>query len=461
MLLNFLDRRAEKARLSRLLAAPGATFACIYGRRRCGKSRLLLEVLKKKKAVYYVADQRSAPLQRQSLAWAIAARIPGFDQVEYPDWESLLARWFRESPERGVLALDELPYLVSASPELPSVLQKLIDLHSRRRQHLIICGSSQRMMQGLVLDANAPLYGRAHEILEITPLPAGWIRRALELTSARQALEAWSIWGGIPRYWELAADYANTWQAVRDLVLDPQGVLHQEPNRLLLDDMRETAQAASILSLIGRGCHRISEIAGRMGQPATAIARPIRRLVELGLVIRQAPFRSPARSGKRSAYRMADPFLRFWFHYVEPNRSRLEARQLDQTASQIQESYLEFVGESWEDLARTAVAQLEKSSRWRPASRWWGSGSDRNRLEVDIVAESLDGQSLLVGEAKLSVGKSEWQRSSDRLHAKIARLPFAHDYRTVTPALFVAGGKVRRAGKVTCVTAEDVLAALK
>ena len=68
-----------------------------------------------------------------------------------------------------------------------------------------------------------------------------------------------------PRYWELAADYPDLWQAVQNLVLDPMGVLHHEPTRLLLDDMRETTQTASILSLIGSGCHRISEIGGFWG----------------------------------------------------------------------------------------------------------------------------------------------------------------------------------------------------
>ena len=108
----------------------------------------------------------------------------------------------------------------------------------------------------------------------------------------------------------MAADYPDLWQAVQNLVLNSMGVLHHEPTRLLLDDMRETTQTASILSLIGSGCHRISEIGGRLGQPATALARPIQRLQELGLVNREVPFRSSPRSGKLSSYSIADPFLR-------------------------------------------------------------------------------------------------------------------------------------------------------
>ena len=94
----------------------------------------------------------------------MAAMLPGMEAVRYPDWASLLERWWRDAPEGTVLALDEFPYLAKASPELPSVLQRLIDQNRSRRLHLVLCGSSQRMMQGLVLDASAPLYGRARQL---------------------------------------------------------------------------------------------------------------------------------------------------------------------------------------------------------------------------------------------------------------------------------------------------------
>jgi uncharacterized protein len=71
--------------------------------------------------------------------------------------------------------------------------------------------------------------------------------------------------GGTPRYWELAGDHPDLASAIRSLVLSPLGVVFEEPSRLLLDDLRDITQAASILSLIGQGCHRISEIAGRLG----------------------------------------------------------------------------------------------------------------------------------------------------------------------------------------------------
>src|SRR5436309_3254552 len=92
---------------------------------------------------------------------------------------------------------------------------------------------------GRLLDRSAPLFGRASEILKISPLPAGWIEEALNLKTPALAVETYAVWGGTPRYWELAGDHPDLPSAIRSLVLSPLGVLFEEPSRLLLDDMRD------------------------------------------------------------------------------------------------------------------------------------------------------------------------------------------------------------------------------
>nr|MBF0223256.1 hypothetical protein [Desulfobulbaceae bacterium] len=94
MILPFLNRDNESKRLASIIQA-GRHLAVIYGRRRCGKSRLIREVLSAKQAVYYIADEREATLQREALAREIARIIDGFDKVKYPDWESLFSRWWK------------------------------------------------------------------------------------------------------------------------------------------------------------------------------------------------------------------------------------------------------------------------------------------------------------------------------------------------------------------------------
>lgn len=385
-------------RLTRFLRRGTGSLATMYGRRRCGKSRLLQEAIAADLGIYFLADEREPSLQRASLAREMARLLPGFSEVQYPDWEALLGRWWREAPRGTTLILDEFPALVSMDASLPSVVQRQHDLGKDQGVHLILCGSSQRMMQGLVLDRTAPLFGRSTEILKIDPLPAGWIREALPELSATEAVEAFSLWGGVPRYWELAADFPDSWSALEDLVLDPLGVLHQEPLTLLLDDLRDPAQSASILELIGRGCHRPSELAARLEKPVTSLSRPLQRLVELGLVVRDRPF--PGLE-KRTLYRLADPFLRFWFRFVAPNRSAL-ARRLEGMVASIRADLSLHVATVWEDLVRASVpGSTLFGLEWSEAQRWWSKAA-----EVDVVAESTDGSALLVGTVK-------WEQRTD------------------------------------------------
>jgi AAA+ ATPase superfamily predicted ATPase len=458
MKLSFLNRQDEQRRLCRALASPGGGLAVLYGRRRCGKSTLIQHVATEKD-LYFLADQRDAPLQIQALAAEGERLLPGLGSARYRSWDALLNAI--QSRASGVLNVlfDEFPYLVQNAPELPSMLQHYLDAPGRKTLNFLLCGSSQRMMQGLVLDRTAPLYGRAQEILRIEPLRAGWIVPALGLQSDA-AVEAFGLWGGVPHYWELARPAGGGLAAARELVLDCKGVLHEEPSRLLLDDARTTGQPYSLLSLIGGGCHRLSEIAGRMGKPAGSLARPLANLIELGYVRRDVPFGEDARSGKRTLYALRDPFLRFHFRFVQPHRSMLELGLLDSAEAALQRDFGAYAAGIWEDLARESVPFLKIAGRdWGPASRWWGRGNDGQPLELDVVAESLDRKALLIGEAKWIKGRVNVERLAASLNARIDRLPFVRG-RAVVPVLWLRKPVAKSVGP-TVIPPDRVLSAVR
>ncbi len=406
MRLEFLNRTREVDRLTRAFAADEPGFIVVFGRRRCGKSTLLQQVMRPGD-IYYAADLREASLQLRALAGEVARCIPGFAEVDYPSWPALL-RTLDARADRGTcLVLDEFSYLVQISPELPGLLQKFLD-DRRRSIHLAICGSSQGMMQGLIFDAAAPLYGRASQVLAIGPLAPYWIQKALEVRGI-EAVEQYAVWGGVPRYWELARGCTGLQEAIEELVLDRYGVLHGEPERLLLDDMRSAVQANSLLSLIANGCHRLSEIAGRLGKPAGHLARPLAQLIELGYIRREVPFGETTRSTRRSLYKLNDPFLIFWYRYVQPNRSLLERDMIDDVSRAIGQTFAHHVADIWEDLARLSTASLPVGDvRWKPAQRWWGRGLDGQQMEIDLVAGDMDGKALLLGEV-------EWRERLDQI----------------------------------------------
>lgn len=435
----FLNRTEELARLDRLARSSEGGLAVISGRRRVGKTRLLLEWTRRHHGVYFVADQSSASLQRRYLAQAMAARLPGFGDVEYPDWRTLFSRLAGEAKLlkfRGPITLDELPYLVLSSPELPSVLQQWSD-HEAREAKLIVAlaGSSQRMMQSLVLDGSAPLFGRAREVLEVLPLAPRWLRQAFQGLDDYELLSTWTAWGGVPRYWELAHAAQGKLEARIDaLVLDPMGPLHHEPDRLLLEETPSAADLRPLLDAIGAGIHRLSEIAARAGRPATSLARPLQRLVELGLVRREVPFGEPPRQTKRSLYCLADPFFRLWFRVVAPQRGFLAVATPRQRKALLATHFPALIGSAFQELC---LRQLSTPGDWLPAARWW-QGSEP---EWDVVSASPDGQRLLLGEAKaqrkvasLEAIKLEARRLRSRPPPRVSGMQVAPE---VTWTLFV------------------------
>jgi AAA+ ATPase superfamily predicted ATPase len=441
----------------------------VWGRRRVGKTRLLLEWASKRKALYTVADLSAPDIQRRYLSRAVAASLPGFDEVSYPDWRSLLDRLARESQQRkwrGPLILDEVPYLIASSPELPSVLQQWID-HGARRSRLIvaIAGSSQRMMQGLVMDSAAPLYGRATESLKLDPIRAGYLGEALGTEDPVACVKAYAVWGGIPYYWELAIPFGGqSEKAVDRCVLDPLSPLHGEPDRLLLEELPPAAALRPILDAIGLGVHRASEIASRLGQPATSLARPLSRLIELGLVKRELPFGDSEKSSKRSLYRMADPFFRFWFRVVAPHRALLVDSPAPARLRLWREARQKLYSEAWEDLCRQSVPHLpvRRFGSWQPAGRYWrGKGP-----EWDVVAVSSDNRRLLLGEVKWAekpASRTIIRRALSGLSRKGVPPIEGASSREVVHAVFVprVDGSKRDVGGAVVVDAADVLASLR
>jgi hypothetical protein len=457
MKLDFLNRATELKALKKIYSLADPSIFLLYGRRRCGKSRLLQQL---DNAVYYLADQSDQSLQRQALARALAKVLPGFDAATYHSWHALFEALNKRNPQRNKIPLpiilDEFPYLVAESPELPSIIQKFIDT-GELKVHLILSGSSQRMMNGLALDDTSPLYGRAREVLKIRPLKAGWIIDALKLKSA-DAIASYALWGGIPRYWELAGEYRRQEDAIRDLVLNRDGILHNEPRRLLLDDLRSDTQPHSLLAVIGSGVHRMSEIAARLEKPAMNLMRPLEILTELGLVKREIPFGETEKNTKRTLYSISDPFLRFWYRLVYPNLSNLELELYDQVITAWTAMRDQHVGSVWEDLARESVPHVPiGNKKWGEARRWWGKLDGRGPAEIDIVARSVDGSSILLGEAKW--GEIDTAYEMRKLEDISASLPFTKG-RSVTVAFWT--GRIGKKDRTSlCVAPDQVLQVLR
>ena len=409
--MKFVDRIKEQAVLQTTLESNASSFIVIYGRRRLGKSTLIRRVLKDGD-IYFEANLSEKTTQLSLLARTIGTVYPGFDSPVYSSWEDIIMAFNYRCKENATLVLDEFPYLVQKDPALPSNLQRILDKRiagvDELRCNIIICGSSQRMMHGL-LQGSEPLYGRADRIFILRPVKLPWWQEIIN-TSAKELVEEYSIWGGVPQYWNQRERFGSLDEAIQELILDEMGNLYDEPTRLFMDEVSDIAPYSSIMLAVGSGKQKYSSISDALGKTTAELAKPMKILTEIFFLRKEVPFGENPMKTKKILYRIDDPFMAFYYRFIEPNKSMIALGRDNIAKKFINDGFNGHVAEVWERLCQLAVCGSNiEGHTWGEASRWWGkvpifeegkkTPVGNEELEFDVVAEDLyDKNTILVGE---------------------------------------------------------------
>ena len=367
----------------------------VFGRRRVGKTRLLRHWMERGGGMFSQALEGPVEMQVGQVFADIRGQLE--TRLEPRSWEDLLEiLGLQKKP--WILCLDEFPYLTAKDMSLPSRLQRWLDHGMPDGCLIIISGSSMRMMHDLFLHRPAPLYGRAHKLLQIGPMDYRAFCQACSLDAGTEAaFEKFACVGGIPKYWEFVERGKDAVHLAESLFFDFAPYMEQEPRRILNDEGLSGANAHAVLEAIGRGASRASEIAARLGTPQTNLSRLLQQLMDASVLARDLPYGESSRTSKRTLYRIQDPALRFWFSVYSPHRS------LWQTYPRAKKNLLihGHAATVFEDWCRSLHSG---------AHRYW-----EKSLEIDLVCpDPKDPARLLVGEVK-------WKRLTKSAQADILR----------------------------------------
>lgn len=378
---KFVNREKELAALERLR---GSGLAVVYGRRRVGKTRLLARWLERRRGLYAQAIEASPPLQLDQIFQDLRAGLKA--PVAPRNWDELFAV-LDAQPGRVVLCLDEFPYLAQSDPSLPSRLQRWWDHRPGKNLQLILCGSSRRMMHSTLLDETAPLYGRARLVLNVQPMGYPDFCAALSLRQdAAASFGMFSLVGGLPKYWELLGGARSPADAAESLYFGFASYMENEPRRLLADEQISGMSPVSVLEAVGRGAHRPSEIAARLGVPQTQLAKVMYALLDCAFLRRDVPLGQSERNPKNVLYSIADPSLRFWYQVYSQHKSRWRSY----AASEKERLLAQHASTVFEEHVRAAFPG---------ARRYWEKAG-----EFDVVRPAMEGASpergVIVGEVK-------------------------------------------------------------
>jgi hypothetical protein len=380
---GFIGRAVELASLAGTYDAANGQLVLLYGRRRVGKTYLLQEFSRTRRVIFYQASRQGEAAELGAFTRTVAAtlgRLPaGF---VFPTWQTALE--YVDEYSRGdriAVILDEFPYLCESSEGLSSVIQRWWDQRGRTSSvMLVLCGSAQTFMSDLDR-GSAPLHQRFTKKIRLGPLSYREAAQFVPSLDPADRLRVYALMGGTPLY-------LREWNADDDLRAnllrlfgDPAGLLVDSARLVLHTDLGDATASYRALNAIANGRTRRNEI---LQTAKVTNERVLQRLEDLRLIVRRVPI-TEGDASRRGYFALTDPYFRFWFRFIEPNRATIDRGFGEQLVDEIIIPDLDgHLGGVFEDVAREFAGDLVRSKELEATDvgSWWSTDGNH---EIDIV----------------------------------------------------------------------------
>ncbi|MFF0308070.1 ATP-binding protein [Streptosporangium sp. NPDC004379] len=468
---HVFDREREWASLVSFTSEEGvgARLGVVSGRRRQGKSYILQALAASMGGIYFpaleVTEAVALRLFTDELIRFTGAPVPAFR-----DWIDAVPHLFGVVRDRAVpVVFDEFPYLVKASPELPSIIQRELGpggSGGSSSARMLLCGSAMSVMGGL-LAGTAPLRGRAGLEMVVRPFEYRQAAAFWGIGDARLAALVHAVVGGTPAYrrefvrGDTPSGLGDFDDWVIRTVLNAEGPLLREARYLLAEEteIRDPSLYHSVLAAVADGNTTSGGIAGYVGRKSNEIAHPLRVLGDSHLLVKEHDLFRP----NRSYYRVAEPLVTFYQAIMAREWSRLERGDAATVWRGSRARFLsQVVGPHIEMLCRE-YALSSDAEAGEVGSGVVPDPAGRTQIQIDVavLAPADHGRPRRV----LSLGEVKWDRVMGAEH--VARLRRARDLLTakgfdtrdtVLTCYSGAGFSTEASGDVRLVTLDDLYA---
>jgi hypothetical protein len=368
---GFVGRHEQLQSLERILGRvrseigtdkPGRCLL-MRGRRRVGKSRLV-ETFSEQAGVptvYFTASRQGSKELEMFAEEVLASGLPGaelFSEVRLDSWDGALRLLAQALPAGSatIVVIDELPYLVEHDPAIEATLQKQWDrLLSRKPVLLVLVGSDLAMMEALN-DHDRAFHQRGTEMV-VPPLSPVEVAAIVGAASAADGFDAYLLTGGLPLICDEWPTGLAMWDYLAGALAEPTSAFIVSAERALAAELRAEALAREVLDQIGAGETTFSTIARAAGGlQATSAKRALELLASKRVVARELPLST--KPSREARYRVADPYLRFWLHFVGPHLDEIERGRGDRALERARQGWASWRGRAIEPVVREALARL-------------------------------------------------------------------------------------------------------
>lgn len=323
-----VGRKDEMKNLLEQWSSDTNSLVVLYGRSGIGKTTLINEFIKDKKACYYCLKDCNEREQQFILRdeWNKNYGL----EFEDEEFLSIFETAFKSASEDGntktVLILDEFYLSIKQGQGMLNAIKKFWSENKDNNNLMIILTtSSVQWVENTMVSVLGDFALEITGLIKLMPFGFLEVVNRFPNISSKDAVYVYGILGGIPGYMDLWSAGKSVRNNVIDLFLDKNAVLYREPEHFLKTELRELAFYNTILFNLASGRNKLNELYERTGFSRAKISVYIRNLIELDIV--EKVFSYDARNKdntKKGVYAIKDPMIHFWYRFVFPNISELE-----------------------------------------------------------------------------------------------------------------------------------------
>jgi len=421
--MKFYDRKEELKLLQTIAkrSEKQAEFTLLTGRRRVGKTALLVEAVRDAPHVYLFVSRKSEPLLcaefQQAISEALEVPVFGAATRFRELFEQLMVY---SQKQRLTLIIDEFQDFERVNPAIFSDIQDVWDRYKdKARINFIASGSIYSLLVRIFENKKEPLFGRLTSKIALQPFSVVTLKSILhDYNPSYQPDDLLCLYllsGGVPKYVSLLMDsQAVAKDTMLSSVCSMGSPFLTEGKELLVSEFgKDYSTYFSVLQLIASGKTTQPEVDSIIGKNTGAYLHNLDQ--EYSLLSKNQPLF--AKPGSRSIrWRVKDSYLRFWFRFIYANQSLVETGRYDLLGELVEARYEDFSGLALEDYFR---AKFQEEGRFTQVASFWDRKGEN---EIDLIALNGLDKTATIAEVKRNPKKISLAGLKEKSHALSSEL---------------------------------------
>ena len=399
--MKFYNREKELSLLQKIeeRSKQSAQMTFVVGRRRIGKTSLLVKANEGKPMLYFFVAKKNEVLLCEEFVHEIRHKLQVEIFGELKTFKSVFGYLMELSKTRHfTLVVDEFQEFNTINPSVYSDMQNIWDSQKGAAKiNLILCGSVYSLMSRIFEHAKEPLFGRATGRIHLKAFTISTLKEILANYRPKYTnddlLAFYMMTGGVAKYVELLIEeHAFTLESILNVILTENSLFLDEGKNVLIDEFgKEYGNYFSILSLIASSKTSRVEIESIMEMQVGGFLD--RMESEFSLISKVRPiFAKP--NSRSVKYQINDNFLNFWFRFIYKYRSVVEIGNLTYLMEIVKRDYQTY---SVRILEKYFIEKMMEEGNYSAIGTYWEKS---NHNEIDIVAVNDLDKSVVFAEVK-------------------------------------------------------------